>query len=96
MATPTPGDLLRIALEEIDQIDRWAAKNKSAAAQELSKILGLERSITELWISRTSFGVVPVTGELLAEQQAIADTFFDLKLIPRPLKLRHAAPVNLN
>lgn len=89
-------DLLRIALEEIDQIDRWAAKNKSAAAQELSKILGLERSITELWISRTSFGVVPVTGELLAEQQAIADTFFDLKLIPRQLKLRHAAPVNLN
>lgn len=89
-------DLLRIALEEIDKIDRWVAKNKSAAAQELSKILGLDPSITELWISRTSFGVVPVGGDVLAEQQAIADSFFDLKLIPRKLNLRHAAPINLN
>jgi sulfonate transport system substrate-binding protein len=88
-------DLLRIALEEIDKIDRWVEKNKSAAAQELSKILGLDSSITELWISRTSFGVVPVNGDVLAEQQAIADTFLDLKLIPKPLNLRHAAPVNL-
>ena len=40
--------------------------------------------------------MVPVGGDVLAEQQAIADTFFDLKLIPRKLNLRHAAPVNLN
>ncbi len=88
-------DLLRAALDEIDKIDRWVEKNKAAAAQELSKILGLDGSITELWVSRTSFGVIPVNGDVLAEQQAIADTFYDLKLLPRPLNLRHAAPVNL-
>lgn len=41
------------------------------------------------------FGQVPVTSDILAEQQAIADTFFELKLIPKKLNLRHAAPVNL-
>ncbi|MEO0003165.1 MAG: hypothetical protein RLZZ22_857, partial [Pseudomonadota bacterium] len=69
-------DLLRVALEEIDQIDRWVERNKAAAAQELSRILGLDSAITELWISRTSFGVVPVNSAVLSEQQAIADTFF--------------------
>jgi len=88
-------DLLRAALDEIDQIDRWVEKNKGAAAQELSKILGLEPATVELWISRSSFGVIPVNGEVLAEQQAIADTFYDLKLLPRALNLRHAAPVSL-
>lgn len=88
-------DLLRIALEEIDSVDRWAEKNKATAAQELSKILGLDTAITELWVNRTTFGVVPVNGPVLAEQQAIADAFFDLKLIPKPLNLLHAAPVSL-
>ena len=41
------------------------------------------------------FGTAPVTREILAEQQAIADAFFDLKLIPKKLNLLHAAPVGL-
>lgn len=88
-------DVLRIAIEEIDAIDRWASKNPSAAAAELSGVLGLDKSITELYLSRASFGTAPVTREILAEQQQIADTFFELKLIPRKLNLLHAAPVDL-
>ena len=65
------------------------------AAAELSKVLGLERSIVERYVGNLRFGQVPVTSDILAEQQAIADTFFELKLIPKKLNLRHAAPVNL-
>jgi len=88
-------DVLRIAINEINAIDSWASKNKTAAAAELSTVLGLDKSITELYLSRSAFGTVPVNGAILAEQQAIADTFFDLKLIPRKLNLLHAAPVDL-
>ena len=88
-------DVLRIAIEEIDGIDRWASKNQSAAAAELSGVLGLDPSITELYLSRARFGTSAVTREILAEQQQIADTFFELKLIPRKLNLLHAAPVDL-
>lgn len=88
-------DVLKIALAEVNNVDLWASKNKDAAAAELSKVLGLDKSITDLYLSRTPFGTVPVTPEILAEQQAIADTFFELKLLPKPLNLRHAAPVNL-
>ena len=88
-------DVLRIAIEEVNAIDTWASKNKDAAAAELSAVLGLDKSITDLYLSRARFGTAPVTREILAEQQQIADTFHALKLIPRKLNLLHAAPVDL-
>lgn len=88
-------DVLRIAIEEVNAIDTWASKNKAAAAAELSAVLGLDKSITELYVSRAKYGTAAVTRQILAEQQAIADTFFDLKLIPKKLNLLHAAPVDL-
>ena len=88
-------DVLKIAIDEVNAIDTWAAKNQSAAAAELSAVLGLDKSITELYLSRATFGTAPITREILAEQQVIADTFFELKLIPKKLNLLHAAPVSL-
>jgi sulfonate transport system substrate-binding protein len=89
-------DLLKIATAEINVIDTWASKNKAAAAAELSTVLGLDKSIAELYINRSEFGTAPVTREILAEQQVIADTFYELKLIPKKLNLLHAAPVDLS
>jgi sulfonate transport system substrate-binding protein len=93
-ATHNP-DVLKIAIEEINAIDTWAGKNKQAAAAELSAVLGLDKSITELYLSRSAFGTAVVNRDILAEQQAIADTFYELKLIPKKLNLLHAAPVDL-
>ena len=94
-ATRNP-DVLKIAVEEINAIDTWAGKNKPAAAAELAAVLGLDKSITELQLSRSAFGTAVVSRDILAEQQAIADTFFELRLIPKKLNLLHAAPVSLN
>jgi len=88
-------DVLRIAVQEVAAIDTWVEKNQPAAAAELSSLLGLDRSVTELFVSRVGYGTLPVSREILAEQQAIADTFFDLKLIPRKLDLLQAAPLDL-
>lgn len=88
-------EVLRIAVDEVNAIETWIAKNKAEAATELSQVLGLDRSITELFVGRVGYGTTVVTREILAEQQAIADTFFDLKLIPKKLNLLHAAPVDL-
>ncbi|MGV1046200.1 sulfonate ABC transporter substrate-binding protein [Limnohabitans sp.] len=94
-ATKNP-DVLKIAIEEINAIDTWASKNKQAAAAELSAVLGLDKSITELYLNRSAFGTAVVNRDILAEQQSIADTFFELKLIPKKLNLLHAAPVDLS
>ena len=89
-------DVLKIAIKQINDIDTWASKNKSAAAKELSAVLGLDIGITELYLSRAEYGTAAVTGAILAEQQKIADTFYELKLIPKKLNLLHAAPVDLS
>ncbi len=88
-------DVLRIAIEEINAIDTWVSKNKSEAAAELASVLGLDRAVTEVYVGRANYGTAPVTREILAEQQQIADTFHALKLIPKKLNLLHAAPVDL-
>ncbi|MDA8453388.1 sulfonate ABC transporter substrate-binding protein [Acidovorax sp. GBBC 3334] len=89
-------DVLRIAIDEVNAVDTWISRNKGEAAAELSQVLGLDRSITELFVGRVGYGTRVVTREILAEQQAIADTFFDLKLIPKKLNVLHAAPVDLS
>ena len=89
-------DVLKIAIEEVNNIDTWVSKNKQAAAVELSQVLGLDKSITEVYVGRAAYGTAPVTQAILEEQQSIADTFFELKLIPKKLNLLHAAPVNLS
>lgn len=88
-------DVLRIAVHEVAAVDTWVEKNQPAAAAELSSLLGLDRSVTELFVRRVGYGTLPVSREILAEQQAIADTFFELKLIPRKLDLLQAAPLDL-
>jgi len=52
-------DVLKIAIEEVNNIDTWVSKNKSAAAVELSQVLGLDKSITEVYIGRAAFGTSP-------------------------------------
>ena len=89
-------DLLKIALKQISDIDTWIGANRPAAAKELSQVLGLDLAVTAQYLDRVAYGTRAITGDILSEQQAIADTFFDLKLIPSRLNLLHAAPVALN
>ena len=88
-------DVLKIALQEVSEVEKWVGKNQDAASVELSKLLGLDKSITDVFIGRTAYGVQPVGSDILSEQQKIADTFLDLKLIPKAVNVRLAAPVNL-
>ena len=88
-------DVLRIAIEEVDGVDQWVSGHRAEAAAELCQVLGLDRAVTELFVGRAGYGTRVVNREILAEQQAIADTFFDLKLIPKKLNVLHAAPVDL-
>ncbi|MEO5796686.1 MAG: aliphatic sulfonate ABC transporter substrate-binding protein [Rhodoferax sp.] len=84
-------DILRIAVEEVTAIDKWFGTDRAAAAAEYAAILGLDRSVAELSLQRRPIGTVVVTKSILAEQQQIADTFFELKLLPRKISILEAA-----
>ena len=37
------------------------------------------------WQARTRYGAVPVTADIVASQQRVADLFYQQKLIPKPV-----------
>jgi len=83
-------DVVAIVVEELAKVDAWARQSPKEVAAYLAPQLGLDPSTVELSISHNSFGVKPVSDAVLAEQQKIADTFYELKLIPRRIDVRAA------
>jgi len=83
-------DVVAIVLQELAAVDQWAKANQKEAAIALEPQMGLDRGTLELALSRNGFGVTPVSDAVLAEQQRIADTFFDLTLIPKHITGRDA------
>jgi len=84
-------DVLAIAIEEINKIDVWGAAHKGELAGELATLWGLPKPVAELSVNRSVYGTAPITRAILAEQQKIADTFFELKLIPKKINVLDAA-----
>ncbi|MDN6883362.1 sulfonate ABC transporter substrate-binding protein [Variovorax sp. CAN2819] len=84
-------DVLSIAIEELNKVDAWGAANKGALAGELAALWGLPKPVAELSVNRSAYGTAPITKAILAEQQKIADTFFELKLIPKRINVLEAA-----
>ena len=83
-------DVVAVALEELAAVDQWAKTNRKDAAAALQPQIGLDQATLELALSRNGYGVTPVSDAVLAEQQRIADTFYDLKLIPKHINVRDA------
>jgi len=88
-ATKRP-DVVAIVLDEVAAVDQWAKTNPKEAAAALSPQIGLDQATLELALSRGGYGVTPVSDAVLAEQQQIADAFFNLKLIPKRINVRDA------
>lgn len=84
-------DILRVAIEEINKIDIWAKVNRELLAAELAPLFGIPKPVLDLSTSRAEYGTGPLTPAILAEQQKIADTFHDLKLIPKRIQVRDVA-----
>ncbi len=85
--------IVSIVLDELDKVDQWAAKNLKEAAQILAAQTGLDQATVELATKRLSYGVKPVTPQVIAEQQKIADAFYELKLIPKKISVKDAVLV---
>ncbi len=84
-------EVVHILLEELDKIDQWGKQNPQEVAKFLAPQIGIEQPIVEVAALRYSYGVKPVTAEVLAAQQKIADKFFELKLVPKQVRVADAA-----
>ena len=65
------------------------------AAALIAPLQGLDVAVVETSLKRYRYGVVPLTAAVVAEQQKVADTFYDLKLIPKPVRIADALPTKV-
>lgn len=70
---------------------KWLKAHIKQAAAIIAPLQGLDPEVVELNLRRYGYGVTPLTPAVIAEQQKIADIFFELKLIPRAVAVREAA-----
>lgn len=83
-------EILRIVLDEVARVDDWGRSNPEEVATVLSAQTGLSRDVVALAASRYAYGVKPVSVDVIAAQQKVADAFANLKLIPKPIVVKDA------
>ena len=83
-------ELTAALIASIQEIGRWISANVDQAAAELSPSTGIPADALELAISRQSFGVAPLDQKVIDDQQAVADTFKKLGLLPEPIRISDA------
>lgn len=83
-------DVVKRLFEVLPTQGQWIVNNYKEAANALAPLQGLEPAIIELGLRRYSHDVHPISDAVLTEQQKIADVFFDLKLIPKPINVKDA------
>jgi sulfonate transport system substrate-binding protein len=89
LATEHP-NVLRAVLSEIEKSDAWGAQHPAEVVELMTKSTGLPKEVVEVAVKRLPYGIKPLDDQTIANQQKIADTFFKLNLIPKPLIIRDA------
>ena len=83
-------DTIRTIIDEVAKVDEWGRQNHKEVSAILAAQTGLAPDVVELAAKRYAYGVKPVTPQVFAEQQKIADAFAGLKLIPKPIVVKDA------
>jgi sulfonate transport system substrate-binding protein len=84
------GDAVKAILEELNTVDQWASANTGDAAKALAPGVGIPATILKTSLDRQSYGIQPITPDIVEAQQKIADTFHKLGLLPKPITIRDA------
>ncbi len=86
--------LIRELFANTQDAARFVQADIPRAAALIAPLQGLDAGVVEASLKRYRFGVVPLTPAVAAEQQKIADAFYDLKLIPKPIRIVDALPAS--
>ena len=77
-------------VEQLAVAADWADKNRDKVAAALHEVTGVPLEAQTLAANRAKFGIFPITEEIIANQQATADRFHKLGLIPNSIKIADA------
>ncbi len=90
-------EVLKASLEEIADVSKWAAANVDQLAKISSEVTGVDLASYTVSYNRYAIELHPITDDVVAKQQEVADAFFGLKLIPEKITVSDyvwTAPTN--
>ncbi|MHC4041540.1 sulfonate ABC transporter substrate-binding protein [Bradyrhizobium sp. 23AC] len=82
------GAILQQIVDVTTATARWAEQHRDEVAKSLAAVTGIPLEIQTIAANRSSFVVGPVTDDIVATQQGVADRFYKLGLIPKPIAIR--------
>ncbi|MDH0959596.1 sulfonate ABC transporter substrate-binding protein [Pseudomonas chengduensis] len=80
--------VIGVLVEEIRGVGEWVKGNLDEATSQVAPLIGLSPEITRQAVERQGYGAQFISPEVVAAQQKIADTFTELKLIPKQLTIK--------
>ncbi|HLQ97475.1 MAG TPA: aliphatic sulfonate ABC transporter substrate-binding protein [Candidatus Dormibacteraeota bacterium] len=81
-------EITDIIIEEVKKSSDWANNNHEELIAILEPILKLDEESIRMAVERRVYGVDEITSEIIEEQQEIADTFFELNIIPKEIDVK--------
>ncbi|MCC5642996.1 aliphatic sulfonate ABC transporter substrate-binding protein [Nostoc sp. CHAB 5824] len=89
-AEENPG-LLKIVIEELHALDKWANTNRDEVKKLMITEQKLDEDVATRMMSRRTFaGRRGLSPALIAEQQRVADLFFEVGVIPTKINIQEA------
>src|SRR5256714_528015 len=82
------GAVLQQIIDVTSATAKWAEQHRDEVAKSLSAVTGIPFDIQTVAANRSSFAVGPITDDIIATQQGVADRFHKLGLIPKPVAVR--------
>jgi sulfonate transport system substrate-binding protein len=88
-ATDNP-DVIDVLETSLNESEAWSRENLDDVAKLIAGETGLPEEVIKTVENRREIGVERITPEIAAEQQSLADLFFDIGLIPEKLDIVEA------
>ena len=85
-ATQSPRELAAL-LAQVAATGAWANAHPQEVSAILAPQMGLPPAIVATWQRRTRYGAVPVSAAIAANQQRVADLFFQQGLLPKAVNV---------
>ncbi|MCK1714787.1 MULTISPECIES: sulfonate ABC transporter substrate-binding protein [unclassified Bradyrhizobium] len=82
------GAILQQIVDVTTATAKWAEQHRDEVANSLAAVTGIPLDIQTIAANRSNFAVGPVTDDIIATQQGVADRFHKLGLIPKPIVIR--------
>lgn len=81
-------DLLTAINDELTKASAWTDAHRDEAARLFTEASGVPLAAQQRTVERSEFTFGPLNDTVVAQQQAVADRFFRLGLIPKQIKVR--------